>query len=118
MNKFKGECEITIGGKSRPMVFNMHSYAIASEGMMLSIDDYQKAMNDHRQARAFMWLVYAALSTALEMRSKIVDFTYFDVADWLVEVDDSEIKKISDTIEATTSTNLPKQKGEVSDKKK
>lgn len=118
MNKYKGEVAINIGGKTRALIFNMHSYAIASEGMKLSIDEYQKAISDHRQTRAFMWLIYAGLSTSLEMKGQEVDFTYFDVAEWLADVDQDEFDKVIKTIEAASQTNLPKEDSVVSDKKK
>lgn len=118
MNKYKGEVTINIGGKKRSLIFNMHSYAIASEGMKMSIDEYQQAISDHRQTRAFMWLIYAGLSTYLEMKGEEVDFTYFDVAEWLVDVDQNEFNKVVKTIETASTTNLPKENQQISSKKK
>lgn len=118
MNKFRGECEIEIGGAKRKLLINMHTYALVCEGMKISIDEFDKAMSDSRQPRAFMWLIFSALQTACEAYSKEVDFTYFDVADWLIDVDQEEINKVVDTIESSASTNLPKDKGTDTDKKK
>lgn len=118
MNKYRGECEITIGGKVRPMLFNMHSYAIASEGMKLGIEEFQDALQDHRQTRAFMWLVYAALEAGAEYKGIELDFTYFDIGEWLMDVEQGELNKAIKTIEASSETNLPKTSKPTANKKK
>lgn len=119
MNKFRGECEITIGGEKRPMVFNLNSYALASEGMKLSIDEYEKALTDHRQTRAFIHLLHGALVTGAERAGKEVDFTHFDVGDWLVEIEQGELNNAVAAIEAAGKTNLQKsQKNQEGSSKK
>jgi hypothetical protein len=107
MNKFRGQCEVTIGGEKRPMVFNMHTFAIVCEGLKISISDFEKAFADERQTRAFMWLVFAGLSTYLEMKGKSVDFTYFDVSDWILDLSDGDVTVIMETLSRSKETNLP-----------
>ena len=101
INKHRGTCIISIGGKKRGLVFNMNTYAIFCDGLDINLTEMDKVFSDRRQAKALCWLLYSGCVAYDEKNNKDVDYNIHDFYDWAMELSSEDTNKVMETMMAS-----------------
>jgi hypothetical protein len=108
MNGLRGFTTITLGGKSRPVKFGTNQTILFCHLRGCTLKDYTEIFKKERlnsyevdgsEARDLMW---SALKDGARFRGQEFENTPEDVADWLDEVDELEVKKMFASIVTPT----------------
>jgi len=97
-NKHRGTCHVHMGDKKRGLIFNMNTYAIFCDGMDINLTEFEKALTDKRQAKAFCWLLYSACHAYDEKHNKDIDYNIHDFYDWAVDLSEKDNQLVFDTM--------------------
>jgi hypothetical protein len=97
MNKYKGLCEITIGGEKRSLKFNMNTYAIFCEKMDIDIEDFGAVFLDKRKLKATITLIWAGLASYAESKGENA-LGYHEVSDYMDDISEEDYAIVLDTL--------------------
>jgi hypothetical protein len=84
MNKFRGECQITIEDKDVHMVFNMYTYSMLCEKLDCSLDELGDKLQGSSQFRSFSTLIWCAIQTSCEYKGEKNPYKHPDMADIVI----------------------------------
>jgi len=111
---FKAFLELNIGGKKRPFKFGTNATALFCEERKCTLNDFmilgtklQKKEITGSEIRDLLW---AGLICGAKSKKKDVDFTSFDVGDWMDEMDQNELNKVFQEIGQQASASNVKKK--------
>jgi len=99
MNKFRGECEITIDGELTKMVFNMYCYSLLCEKLDCSLDELSDKLSGKTQFRSFSALIWCGIQTAHDYESSKNPYKFPDMPDVVTGISEGDLSKVSETIE-------------------
>lgn len=102
MNIFRGEVEVSIGGKPRLVKFGTNQLALFTQKHNLALADVSFGMEQIRD------LIWSGLVAGAKKQGQEVDFDEWTVGEWIDEMNESEFNKI---IEAFNNS-MPENKGD------
>lgn len=101
MNVFRGEVEVSIGGKPRLVKFGINQLAIFTQKHNIQLSDVSFGMEQIRD------LIWSALVAGAKKQGQEVDFDEWTVGEWIDDMDETEFNKIIDTL----NKSMPESKG-------
>lgn len=108
MNIFRGQTEVEIGGKKRLVKFGINALALISEETGKDLDQLDSGIGSIRD------LVWGGLASGCLKKGEKVDFTPYDVGDWIEEMPQAEFDKITRVI----NESIPSSEDSTESKKK
>ena len=101
MNIFRGEVEVSIGGRSRLVKFGTNQLALFTQKHNLQLSEVSFGMEHIRD------LIWSGLVAGAKMRKEDIDFDEWQVGEWIDEMEEAEFNKIIDAF----NNSMP-EKGE------
>jgi hypothetical protein len=98
MNKFRGQCEVTIGGAKQSMVFNTYTFFILCEKLDCDLEGMAQKLAGKAPLRAITVLVWAAFKVFAEENDKVSKLSVSDVASALQSFSQEDSDSINDAI--------------------
>lgn len=113
MNKFRGQCEVTVDGKKLSMTFSTYTFFLFCEKMGVDLNQMGEAL---AKPTAIGILIWCGLKTQAVIDDKECSYNVVDVIDFISSLEEAEMAKINTAIE-TAMKSVSNPTGE-SDKKK
>lgn len=88
MNLFRGEVEVSIGGRLRLVKFGTNQLALFTQKHSLQLSEVSFGMEQIRD------LIWSGLVAGAKKRNEPVDFDEWTVGEWIDELNQSEFNKI------------------------
>jgi hypothetical protein len=96
MNKMRGFVEVEIGEKKRPVKYSYNALCLFGDLAKLSLVELQGLTVEGLSASQFRQLFFAGLWEGCRVMKVPLDFTEFDVGDWLEDLGANQRKEIMD----------------------
>lgn len=103
MNKKRGYYTLEIGGKNRTLHFSMNFWANFTDILGISLDKIGDIFEKGISLITLRALFYSAISAHDQEQRNEIDYTIYDVGNWLEDIDASEIEKI---VQAMTESRI------------
>jgi hypothetical protein len=103
MTKQRGYYTLKIGGKNRTLHFSMNFWATFTELLEISLDELGEIFQTGVSIKAIISIVYAGILTYDQENKNEIDYDYFDVGNWLEDINAGDIEKI---IQAMTESRI------------
>lgn len=98
MNLFRGEVEVSIGGKPRLVKFGTNQLAIFTQRHNIALADVSFGMEQLRD------LIWSGLVAGAKKNKEEVDFDEWTVGEWMDEMEEAEFNKILDAFNNSMPT--------------
>ena len=103
-NSFRGFVEIEIGGKKRPLKFNMNALASLSDRHNIPLSVISKFDTDTMTISHIRTLVWAGLVEGYRVSGLPVDFTIEDVGEWITDTGIAVVNQVFDLYKKSAGT--------------
>jgi hypothetical protein len=94
MNQKRGYYTLNIGSKKRTMHFSMNFWATFTDMLGVNLDKIGDIFMEGISISALRALFYAGLLAYDQENKNEIDYTEFDVGNWLEDINAEEIEKI------------------------
>jgi|SRR5690554_1351472 len=92
---FKGEVTLKIGGKKRLLKFGTNQTAILCEMYDVPLEEMDQAFSPARMSVAQTRdLIYSAIAAGCLTKGKEIDFTQYQVGDWVDDLPQEDLERI------------------------
>ena len=98
MNKFRGECEVTIGGEKRGLIFNMYAFSLMCDKLNIDLPEMGEYLDGKKEYMGTITLVWAGLETFCEVNGTKNKLTRPEVSEVFHLVDKKDQDKIKEAI--------------------
>ncbi|QDP54290.1 MAG: hypothetical protein Unbinned5434contig1000_37 [Prokaryotic dsDNA virus sp.] len=102
-NKQRGYIDLTIGGKKRTLHFSMNFWSEFTEQLNIPLQDIGLAFENGISLKGLRALIYSAILANDQEKGNVIDYTIFDVGNWL---DDLTPEKINKVVEAMLESKI------------
>ena len=109
-NSFRGFVEIEIGGKKRPLKFNMNALSSLSDRHNIPLSVISKFDSDTMTLSHIRTLVWAGLVEGYRVSGLGVDFTIEDVGEWVDDAGIAVVSQIFDLYKKSAGTGKASRK--------
>ena len=95
MNSKRGYVDVEIGGKKRTLHFSMNFWCHFTETLGIGLNDLEKYFTaDNLNISSIRALIYSGLIAYDQEEKNPVDYTIYDVGNWLEDFGAEELQKV------------------------
>ena len=99
MNKKRGYITTKLGGKNRTLHFSMNFWCHFTETLGIGLNDLDKQFNqDKFNINTIRVLLYSGLIAYDQEEKNKIDYTIYDVGNWLEDFSSDDLKKIMEAL--------------------
>ena len=98
MNSKRGYVKVEIGGKERTLHFSMNFWCHFTDSLGIGLNDLDKFFTAGINISTIRALIYSGLISYDQEEGNNIDYTIYDIGNWLEEFDTNQLTKVMNTL--------------------
>lgn len=98
MNSKRGYVKVEIGGKERTLHFSMNFWCHFTDSLNIGLNDLEKYFAEGLNISTIRTLIYSGLIAYDQEERNNIDYTIYDVGNWLEDFDTNQLTQVMNTL--------------------
>ncbi len=98
MNSKRGYVKVEIGGKERTLHFSMNFWCHFTDSLGIGLNDLDKFFTAGINISTIRALIYSGLISYDQEEGNNIDYTIYDIGNWLEDFDTNQLTKVMNTL--------------------
>ena len=98
MNSKRGYVKVEIGGKERTLHYSMNFWCHFTDSLGIGLNDLDKFFTAGINISTIRALIYSGLISYDQEEGNNIDYTIYDIGNWLEDFDTNQLTKVMNTL--------------------